>query len=410
MENDKVMMRLLNKVSLALQGRQTIWTTHLLLLASVVFLDGFGQGLLGAARTNFFVDTLGLSGNQVLWLEGIREIPGLALIFIAALMMHLPLTRRAALAVFIMGLGNALYVTVNSYVALLLIEVFASLGMHMWMPLHSSLAMTLSGKDKAGQVLGSLSSVAALAGIAGMGAIALTSRIAITLPLGMYYLVGGGFIMVAGLLLTRLPADIGTTEAEPPRLLIKGRYWLYYALEFLQGARKQVLNTFGILVLVERFGLAVPEISLLLLVSSVINLVSAPRIGKLLDRLGERTTVTLSYIVLILCCIGFAVIHQVWPLVFLLIVIRLMTTVNMGLSTYVYRIAPAEELTPTLSAGVSINHVTSVAMPLIAGAVLPFIGYEGIFLATGVLVLLAVPFTLNLHITTAAPIRTAGAG
>ena len=82
-----------------------IWTSNLILLASGVFLLRFGEGLMGGVRTNFFVDTLGLSGGQVLWLEGIRELPGLGLIFIAALTMHLPLSRRAAASVLLMGVG-----------------------------------------------------------------------------------------------------------------------------------------------------------------------------------------------------------------------------------------------------------------------------------------------------------------
>ncbi|MDF1513511.1 MAG: hypothetical protein P1S60_06850 [Anaerolineae bacterium] len=65
-----------------------------------------------------------------------------------------------------------------------------------------------------------------------------------------------------------------------------------------------------------------------------------------------------------------------------------------ALSTYVYRIAPAEALTPTLSAGISINHINSVGMPMIAGILLPIIKYEGVFLATAGLVLLSIPFAM----------------
>lgn len=101
------------------KSETTIWTANLILLASAVFLQRFGEGLLWGSRTNFFIDTLGLRGGQVLWLEGIRELPGLGLIFIAALTMRLPLSRRSAAAVFIMGVGYALYAVVNSYMALL---------------------------------------------------------------------------------------------------------------------------------------------------------------------------------------------------------------------------------------------------------------------------------------------------
>lgn len=375
----------------------TFWSGNLILLASAVFLNQFGQGLLGGVRTNFFVDTLGLSGGQVLWLEGIRELPGLGLMFIAALMMRLPLSRRAAISVFIMGAGYALYVFVHSYAALLAVAVVASLGFHLWMPLNSALGMCLSGKDKTGRVLGTLSSVRALASLVGMGIISLVAKLFESVPLGAYYITGGAFIVVAAFLIAGLPTDIGATEAEQPRMLLKRRYWLYYILTFFEGSRKQVLHTFGTLVLVESFGLKVWQISLLLLASSIVNLVTGPYIGHLIDRFSERVVVSASYVVLVLCCLGFATLHSVWILVILLIMIKLMVMFGMGLSTYVYRTTPPEELTPTLSAGVSINHVTSVAMPLVAGALLPIVKYEGVFLGTAVLIALSVPFALALR-------------
>jgi len=386
------MRRYLHKIDLS------IWSSSLIALACAQFLNRFGQGLMGGARTNFFVDTLGLTGGQVLWLEGIRELPGLALMFIAALMMHLPLSRRAAISLLIMGIGYALYALVGSYTALLAVAVLASLGMHIWMPLSSALSMSLSTKDTTGHVLGTLGSVGALAGLAGMGAITLLSRFIQSLPLGVYYGVGGGFVVLAALLIWRLPTSIGSTETKQPRMLIKGRYWLYYVLTFFQGSRKQVLNTFGTLMLVDKFEFEVWQISSLLLASSVLNMLAGPWIGRLVDRFGERKTMPVSYAILTACCIAFAVVKDVWMLVAALLVLKLAVMLGLGLSTYVYRIAPAEELTPTLSAGVSINHVTSVAMPLVAGAVLPLVGYEGVFLGTAGLILLSIPFAAALKV------------
>ena len=376
----------------------TIWTGNLILLASAIFLQRFGEGLLWATRTNFFVDTLGLSGGQVLWLEGIREIPGLGLIFIAALTMRLPLSRRAAASVFIMGVGYGLYAVIISYLALLVVAVIASLGMHMWMPLRSTLAMCLTTEDKVGRVLGSLASVGALASLAGIGLLSIISRLLESMSLTVYYIGGGAFLILAALLILKLPTHIGATETEQPRLLLKQRYWLYYVLTFLQGSRKQILDTFGMLVLVNNFGLRVQNISLLLLISSTVNMISGPYVGHLIDRFGERRMVSLSYVLLAVCCIGFAIVHTVWTLAFLLIVIRLLVMFGIGLSTYVRRISSVEELTPTLSAGISINHITSVAMPLVAGILLPTIGYEGIFWGAAALIILSIPFAMALKI------------
>lgn len=360
-------------------------------------MQRFGLGLIDGARTNFFVETLGLGGNQVLWLEGIREIPGLALMFIAALTMQLPLSYRTTASIILMGVGYGMYAFIGSYSALLVVAVIASLGMHMWMPLHSSLAMGLSPEGKTATVVGTLNGIGAMASIVGMGVLALIGGLATEIPLSAYYLGGAGLVVIAGLLILRIPPDVGTHRTKPPRMLVNKRYWLYYVLTFFQGSRKQVLNTFGMLVLVETFGLPVWQISLILVASSIVNLVGSPYMGRLIDRFGERTMVSISYVVLVVGCLGFATIHNVWLLVGLLLTIKLFVTVGIALETYVYRQAPPEELTPTLSAGISINHITSVGMPLVAGAVLPYIGYEGIFLGTAGLILLSIPFALAMQ-------------
>lgn len=379
-----------------------IWGPNLALLAAAAFLNRFGQGLMGGVRTNFFVDTIGLTGGQVLWLEGLREIPGLTLIFVSALTMRLPLCRRASAALVIMGISYGLYATVNSYTALVAMAIAASFGMHMWMPLHSALGMCLASKEKSGRVMGVLASVGSLAAIAGMGAVAATSGIWQELSLRLPYIVGGVFIVLAGLLIVRLPNELGATKVEPPRILIKRKYWLYYVLNFFDGSRKQILGSFCTLVLVDKFGFEVWQISTILLVSSVINLLAAPYLGYLLDLYGERFTLTTSYALLALCCVALAFLDSTWLLVPIVLTIKLLIVLGMGLSTYVNRIAPPEELTPTLSAGISINHITSIAVPIGAGMLLPVVGYEGIFIGAGIVLALSLPFTLSLKVDTSA--------
>ena len=92
--------------------------SDLLLLVLAVFFINFGQGLFDGASANFFVNTLQPERRAVLWLQGIREIPGLLLVVIAALTMRMPPARRAALSVVLMGVGFGLYAVVHSYLAL----------------------------------------------------------------------------------------------------------------------------------------------------------------------------------------------------------------------------------------------------------------------------------------------------
>jgi len=206
------MKRIFNKID------TTIWTRNLILFATALFLVRFGEGLLNGARMNFFIETIGLNEGQVLWLESIREIPGLFLMFIAALTMLLPLSWQGALAVFLMGAGYVLFAFIGSYTGLIVAALIASLGFHLWVPLNKAIGLSLSDKENAGRVLGTLSSVSSVAVIAGMGALTLVSWLFADMPLSNYYIVGGGVIMLASALFLWLPKDIGATEVAPPRM------------------------------------------------------------------------------------------------------------------------------------------------------------------------------------------------
>ncbi|MBA7649912.1 hypothetical protein ES703_57711 [subsurface metagenome] len=103
-------------------GGGGILSRNLILLAAAVFLLSLGLGLQRGVNTNFMKE-LGLSGSQVLLQSGIREIPGLGLMFIAALLMHLPLTWRAVASVLVMGAGYALFVAVHSWTGLVVVSL-----------------------------------------------------------------------------------------------------------------------------------------------------------------------------------------------------------------------------------------------------------------------------------------------
>jgi predicted MFS family arabinose efflux permease len=386
---------------MAANGKQRwdprLFQGNLLIMLISTFLLSFGNGLQRGAATNFFVDTFGMDGGQVLWLQGLREVPGLALMFIAALIMHLPLVRRAAYAVVVMGVGYGLYAVVGSYPALVGVAMLASLGFHVWTPLQRALAMGLVERDFSGRVLGVVTGARSLAEIVGMGALALATGLLTGISLRWYYVAGGVFMVLAGFLLLRIPNEAVKVDVREPRLLLRRKYWVYYALSFLEGSRIQIFHTFGTLILVQNYGLKVWEISLLLLLSSVANLVGGPLLGDLLDRVGERKCMSVSYVALAACFAGYATLHNTWMLGALLVAINLLTTLTFGLSTYVRRIAPAEEMTPTLSAGVSINHITSVGVSLLAGSLLALVGYEALLWGAVVILLLSVPFALAMR-------------
>jgi predicted MFS family arabinose efflux permease len=374
-------------------GEGKIWNRSLVILAAAVFLFSLGMGLQMGLNTNY-IKELGLSDSQVLLQAGIREIPGLFLVFIAALLTRLPLTWRSVIAMVLMGVGYALYSTIHSWTALVAMSLVASIGLHLWLPLNNAVALSLTKKETSGKVLGTLSSVGALASMAGIGCIILTSH---WLSLRVLVGIAGGLIIISAIVLSRLPKNIGETKKAQRRLLFKRRYWLYYVLLIFEGSRSQVFQAFNTMVLVYNYGLSALQISILLLASGLVNFALAQRLGRLLDKAGERITLTIGYIALALCFVGYALLNNVWLLGLMVIFINLLVTLSMGLSTYVNRIAPPEELTPTLNTGVSFNHITSAGMSVVAGLLLPVVGYKAECWAAVVIIAASVPFALAIR-------------
>lgn len=378
-----------------ISDRASIWTRDVILLAVTVFFARFGQGIQQGVSTNFFVHNLGLGGDKILWLAGIREIPGLALMFLAALMMRVPQSRRAALALLLMGIGYGSFALVHSYGTLIAMSLIASVGFHNWMPLRSSLGMGLVSRERSGRVLGRLNGVGSLASIGGMLLIVLFSE---RFGFRMFFAVGGMLIILAAVAVYRLPTDIGGDLKKTPRLILKKRYWLFYVLTFFEGSRTQIFHTFGAWVLVSHYGLTAQKISAVLIFSGLLNFLIAPRMGNWIDRYGERKTLAASYLALVLAFVGYATIHNVWFLAVLFVLIRMLVLFRIGLHTYVNRIAPQRDLSPTLSAGVSINHITSVGISMLAGTLLKTVGYEGLCWGAAGVILLSIPFALAIRI------------
>jgi predicted MFS family arabinose efflux permease len=374
-------------------GGGKIWSPSLIILAVAVFLFSLGMGLQMGLNTNY-IQELGLSDSQVLLQAGIREIPGLFLVFIAALLTRMPLAWRSVIAMVVMGVGYSLYSVIHSWTALVAMSLVASIGLHLWLPLNNAVALSLTKKENSGRVLGTLSSVGALASMAGIGVIIAASRwVSLRVLVG----IAGGLIIAAGVILARLPKNIGETKKAQQRLLFRRRYWLYYVLLVFEGSRSQVFQAFNTMVLVYNYGLSAFQISILLLASGLVNFLLARRLGHLLDKVGERITLSMGYIALALCFVGYATLNNVWLLGVMVIFINLLVTLSMGLSTYVNRIAPPEELTPTLNTGVSFNHITSAGMSVVAGLLLPVVGYKVECWAAVIIIVASVPFAMAIR-------------
>jgi len=300
--------------------------------------------------------------------------------------MRLPLSWRAAGSALVLGLGYMSYALVHSYTGLLAVAIIASFGLHGYQPIGPALGLSLASENTRGRVLGLLASVGSLAGIVGMGVLALASGLFQSLSLRWSYVIGGAIIALSALIFVRLSPNLGATAQRQPRLVLKRRYWRFYVLKFFEGSRKEVLGSLCALVLVQQFGWRVWQLSSLMLARSVVTLLLAPYLGMAVDRFGPKRALMASYITLTLACIAYATVANATILAGIYVIIRLGQILNLGLNVYVHEEAPPEELTPTLSAGVSVNHISSVAMPLLFGVLMPMVGYSGVYLLSAAII------------------------
>ena len=88
--------------------------------------------------------------------------------------------------------------------------------------------------------------------------------------------------------------------------------------------------------------------------------------------------------------IGYATLRTRWALYSLFVLDNAIFVLGMAVTTYVGRIAPREEHTPTLSMGVAMNHVAAVSMPLLGGLIWNVWGYQWTFAIGALAALLSV--------------------
>jgi predicted MFS family arabinose efflux permease len=373
--------------------RSRFWTSNITLVLATVFFASVGQGLWMGVTTNFFVEDLGLSGQRIMWLAGIREIPGLLLIFLAAPAMRLPLSRRTSVSLLLMGLGFGSYGLARSYLGLIAAVLVGSVGFHNWFALQGALGMSLVGRERSGYIMGRIRGMRSLASLLGM---VLVILLAAQLGLRWFFLIAGVALVIGALLVLRVPTSVGASEAEAPRLVFKRRYWLYYVLWFFDGARTQVFHALGSWVLVYFHQVTAAQLAILNIVTLGVNSLTGPWVGDWIDRFGERKVLTASYVALAAGYVGYATARSVWLLAAMFVVIRFLILIRVGLDTYANRIVPPGELAQTLTAGVSVNHITSVGVSLIAGQLMSSLGYQTLCYAAAVIILISCPFSLSM--------------
>lgn len=349
----------------------------LVYLALGVFGINFALAIYSSTYTNFLVNDLNIDAFQIGALESIREVPGLLSAFILGSMLRFsqPSLVGSFLLIFSLGIGGVS--TVDSWIQVVLWCVVWSIGFHSWSPLSSSITLGLSEQKKEGKRLGQMNSVSSVAGMAAMASVVIFSSF-FAMQYRLFFIVAGLIPIIGGFMAFRIRPTVKTFQKT--RFVFKDRYRVYYVLNFLEGARRQIFLTFAPFVLVRVYGLDITVIALLMFVSRSLTFLSSPYLGKLVDRIGPRTTLTLSYILMIGDFLGYAFVRSVSVLLLLYVLNSvLMIASTISRTTYINGIASSTDLTPSLAMGQTMDHVAAVILPLTGGILWGIIGYEATF-------------------------------
>lgn len=337
-------------------------------------LLGLGISLQVGLNDNFAVNEIGVNGFEKGLVEAIRETCGITALGVLALLAGLaePIIGAAMLMVF--GVALSANYLVEDLGWFIVVSVLWSQGLHVWMPLPSSMAMSLAEPGQTGRRLGQLQAAGAVGGLIGFLLARGLAALGVTIR-PMFALAGGAAVLAAAACLM-VPRDIKTPG---PRFIFRRRYGLYYLLSFLEGWRKQIFLAFAGFLLVKNHDLPLETMLTLWLLSQSALWLVAPLAGRLIDRLGERLVLTLYYLGLIGLFCGYAFVDNVTVLEVLFVTDNVLFSLGLALTTYVRRLAPPEEHTPTLSMGVAMNHVAAVTMPLVGGLIWTGVGYQWTF-------------------------------
>jgi hypothetical protein len=329
-----------------------------------------------ALFTNFAKEVVGVNGFQIGVAQAVREIPGFLTFLVMYVLLVMKEHRLSAWSVVLLGIGIGATGFFTTFPGLLMTTAIMSIGFHYFETTNKSLTVQYFDKKDAPVVFARLRGYGALANIT-VGS--LVWALSVFLPYRINFLLLGLFISFAGIyMLSKNPAtEQGLHDQN--KLVLRRKYWLYYTLNFLSGARRQIFIVFAVFLLVEKYGLSVSTIAGIFVLNYALTFLTNRHISRAINLYGERIVLSLESASLFILFLGYAFIENVWVAIILYVLDSIFFNFSIGLNTYLQKSADAGDLAQSTAVGFTINHISAVVIPLIGGSLwllnwkLPFI-------------------------------------
>ena len=384
-----------------------------ILLGIMMAAFGMAMSAQESVVTNYFEDVLGLEGPQFGYITAIREVPGFLLIFLTALFYRMTIPKLTAMALVLLALGYVLFGLSDSFWTVAPWVVLSSMGYHTVLQTQYALGMSLTTESKSGSILGRMSAIHNGGALAAMVFVLLAFQYD-WLSFRPLFVITGGLALVAAVAVFRFPNlhDRQEHAAEIPqrdRFVLRRSYRYYYYLNLLDGGRQQIFFSFGLWVLVNNYGMSVPEVSAILIVVRTAAMFSGPWIGKMIDLHGERQMLGIINFAYIFALGGYALVDSVYFAAGCYVVYSFIFPLSsIGSATYLRKVAVGREIAPSLAMGVTLQHAAAIVVPITTGFILNFVGFQVPFLIACVFAVFTIFVTRRLDpLTQKSPARIA---
>ena len=344
------------------------WKTpqNFLLLISIVVPIAFSSWM--ALLNNFVIEKANFDGADIGLLQSVREIPGFLAFTVVFVLAFIREQRFMLISLAMLTVGTAITGLFPSLTGLLLTTVLMSTGFHYFETLKQSLSLQWLSKEEAPEMLGKVISVGALASLITYGSIWMMLE-QLKLDFAWVYGITGGIGFILVLVMTFGFPEFQTKTQQNKKLVLRKRYWLYYALTFMSGARRQIFTVFAGFLMVEKFGYSAAEITLLFLINYLFNFLFAKRIGRFIGVVGERKALIFEYVGLIGVFVGYALVQTAEWAAALYVVDHLFFALALAIKTYFQKIADPADMASTAGVSFTINHIAAVVIPVVFGVI-----------------------------------------
>ena len=357
-------------------------------------LSGLGYGLYKGMIDNYLAEVVGMGELDRGVAEFFRELPGLMLVFILAVLYTFSAERIYKIGAVIMLGGMVMLSAVPSTKVMVTLSVcLFSLGDHIQLGMKNTLSLEYAKPGQGGKALGHQNAVYNIGTLFGYAVIILSFMLLGDQKPYRPFFAAAAVILACGMLMAFRITGRSETDKTKSRFYFRKKFGKYYMLEVFYGARKQVFFTFGPYVLILFYGADATVISLLFAISAIACYFLAPVVGSIIDRVGYKVVMVSDTLILVIVCFFYGFAHHLFPMPVAFVVCcvnyildSIISLASMASNVYVQDISDSpEETRATISTGISVNHLITILIALFGGWIWQTLGIETLFILSAVL-------------------------